>query len=161
MNLSRYFRFCFLPVFVLICTACDPCENQVLQEELSPTKTRKAVVFQRQCGALGGTSTQVSVLPTDAKPFAGGNVFGVDANADPSLETSSGGPASGGPAVTVKWVGEQELQIAHDTRVRVFQSETALGDVTITYNAQTQPEPAPEPTPEPKPSESSPKRKRK
>ncbi len=154
MNLSRYFRSCFLPVFVLICTACDPCENQVLQEELSPTKTRKAVVFQRQCGALGGTSTQVSVLPTAAKPFAGGNAFGVDANADPSLETSSGGPA-----VTVKWVGEQELPIAHDARVRVFQSETALGDVTITYDAQAQP--APEPAPEPKSSESSPKRKRK
>ncbi len=156
MNLSRYFCFRFLPVFVLICTACDPCENQVLQEELSPTKTRKAVVFQRQCGALGGTSTQVSVLPTAAKPFAGGNIFGVDANADPSLETSSGGPA-----VTVKWVGEQELQIAHDARVRVFQSETALGDVTITYDAQAQPEPAPEPAPEPKPSEASPKRKQK
>lgn len=152
MNLSRYFRLCFSPVFVLICTACDPCENQVLQEELSPTKARKAVVFQRQCGALGGMSTQVSVLPTAAKPFAGGNVFGVDANTDPSLETSSGGPA-----VAVTWVGEQELQIAHDARVRVFQSETSLGDVTITYDAQAQPEPAPEP----KPSEPSPKRKRK
>ncbi|NOT58368.1 MAG: hypothetical protein HOP18_27550 [Deltaproteobacteria bacterium] len=161
MNLSRYIRLCFSPVFILMCTACDPCENQVLQEELSPTKTQKAVVFQRQCGALGGTSTQVSVLPTDAKPFAGGNVFGADTNADPSLETSSGGPTSGGPAVTVKWLGEQELQITHDARVRVFQSEEALGGVTITYDAQAQPEPAPEPAAEPKPTDESPKRKRK
>jgi len=135
-------------------TACDPCENHVLQEELAPTGVQKAVVFQRQCGIFGGTSTQVSVLPTSAQPFAGGNIFGADANADPSLEMPSGGPP-----IAVKWLGGQELQIAYDARVRVFQSEKTLGDVTITYDAQAQGEP--EPTAEPKPSESSSKRRRK
>jgi hypothetical protein len=137
-----------------MCTACDPCENLVLQEEPTLSGAQKAVVFQRQCGALGGTSTQVSVLPASAKPFAGGNIFGADANADPSLETPSGGPP-----IAVKWLAEQELQIAYDARVRVFQSEKTLGNVTITYDAQTQQEP--EPTPEPKPVEPSPKRRKK
>jgi hypothetical protein len=154
MNLPRYFRFCLSSVLAMICTACDPCENLVLQEEPAPSGAQKAVVFQRQCGALGGASTQISVLPASAKPFAGGNIFGADANADQSLETQSGEPS-----ISVKWLGEQELQITYDARVRVFQSEKALGNVTVTYDAQAQKEP--EPTPEPQPTETPPKRKRK
>ena len=154
MNFSLPSRFCLSAALTLMCTACDPCENKVLQEELAPNKTQKAVVFQRQCGALGGTSTQVSVLPTSAQPFAGGNIFSADTNTDPSLETPEGSPA-----IAVKWVGEQELQIAHDARVRVFQSEKELGNVTITYDTQTQEKP--EPAPEPKPPEPPPKRRRK
>ena len=154
MNLSRYCRFCLSLIFALTITSCDPCENHVLQEESAPNGTQKAVVFQRQCGVLGGTSTQVSVLPTSAQPFAGGNIFGADANADPSLETPDGGLP-----IAVKWVGEQELQIAYDARVRVFQSEKTLGNVTVTYDAQAQGEP--ESTAEPKSSESPPQRKKK
>lgn len=145
---------CLSSVMAIMCTACDPCENQVLQEELAPNGTQKAVVFQRQCGILGGTSTQVSVLPTSAQPFAGGNIFGADANADQSLEMPSGGPP-----IAVKWVGEQELQIAYDARVRVFQSEKTLGTVTVTYDAQAQAEP--EPSPDIKPAETPPKRREK
>lgn len=148
MNFPRYFRFCLSTILVLFITSCDPCENFVLQEEPAPSGAQKAVVFQRQCGVLGGTSTQVSVLPASAQPFAGGNVFGADANADQSLEIPSGGPP-----IAVKWLGEQELQIAYEARVRVFQSEKMLGDVTISYNAQTAPEPAP--------ADSSPKRNKK
>jgi hypothetical protein len=148
MNFPPYFRFCLSSIFAIIFTACDPCENYVLQEELAPNGAQKAVVFQRQCGIFGGTSTQVSVLPTSAQPFAGGNIFGADANADQSLEMPSGGPP-----IAVKWLGGQELQIAYDARVRVFQSEKMLGDVTISYNAQTALEPAP--------TDSSPKRNKK
>lgn len=153
MNLSRYFRFCLSSTFAIVITSCDPCDNRILQEEPSPTGMQKAVVFQRQCGILGGTSTQVSVLPNSAQPFAGGNIFGADANVDPPLETPDGGLP-----ITVKWVGEQELQIAYDARMRVFQSEKALGNITITYDAQTQRES--EPTPEPKPVEPPAKKRR-
>lgn len=153
MNLPRYFRFCLSLIFATAITACDPCDNLILQEELSPNGTQKAVVFQRRCGILGGTSTQVSILPNSAQPFAGGNVFGADAKVDPPLET----PDDGLP-ITVKWVGEQELQIAYDARMRVFQSEKTLGNVTITYDAQTQREL--EPIPEPKPVETPAKKRR-
>jgi len=154
MNLSRYCRFCLSPIFALTITSCDPCDNLVLQEELAPNGIQKAVVFQRQCGIFGGISTQVSILPTSAQPFAGGNIFGADTNADPSLEAPDGVLP-----ITVKWVGEQELQITYDARVRVFQSEKTLGNVTVTYDAQAQGEP--ESTAEPKSSESPPKQKKK
>lgn len=141
MNFPVYLRFCLSFALVINFTACDPCDNHVLQEELDPNGKHKAVVFQRQCGVLGGTSTQVSVLPVSAQPFAGGNIFGADANEDQELEMPSGGPP-----IAVKWISEQELQIAYDARVRVFQAEKMLGDVTITYNTQTETEPDPTPS---------------
>lgn len=138
MNLPPYVRCRLLATFALTFTACDPCENHVLQEELAANGERKAVVFQRQCGVFGGTSIQVSLLQPAAQPFAGGNIFGADTNADQALETPDGALP-----IAVKWIGERELEIAHDARVRVFQSEKMLGDVTISYNVQTAPEPAP------------------
>lgn len=142
MNFSLSFRFCLPFVLVTLFTACDPCDNHVLQEEPAPSGNHKAVVFQRQCGVLGGTSTQVSVLPVSAQPFAGGNIFGADANEDEELEMPSGGPP-----IAVKWISAQELQIAYDARVRVFQSEKLLGDVTITYNTRTEQTETEEPDP--------------
>ena len=143
MDFHVFFRCCAMIILATTLTACDPCDNHILQEEPDPSGTLKAVVFQRQCGVLGGTSTQVSVLPlSTAHPLAGGNVFGADTNNDqaPSMP-------SGGPAIAVKWINERELQIAYDPRVRVFQSEKTLGSVTITYNAQAETEPLPSPEP--------------
>jgi hypothetical protein len=136
MYFSLSFRSCFTPILLILCSACDPCDNHILQEELTPDRTQKAVVFQRQCGSFGGTSTQVSVLPASARPFAGGNIFGADTNANETLAMPSGGPP-----IAVKWINEHELQVSYDGRIRVFQSEKKLGDVAITYNVQSTTEP--------------------
>lgn len=148
MDFYTFFRFCTTTILAMTLTACDPCDNHVLQEEPDPSGKLKAVVFQRECGVLGGTSTQISVLPVSTThPLAGGNVFGADTNAGQA-------PAmpSGGPAIAVKWITEQELQIAYDNRVRVFQSEKTLGPVAITYNARAQTETLSSPEPANSPS---------
>jgi hypothetical protein len=86
-------------------------------------------VFQRDCGATTGFSTQISILPVDEKmPNEGGNVFVADSNhgAAPSGR-------GGGPIVEVRWLNESELLIKHDSRARVFQSEQSLRGVKIHY----------------------------
>ena len=148
MDFYTFFRFCTVAILATAFTACDPCDNHVLQEEPDPSGKLKVVVFQRECGVLGGMSTQVSILPVSTTQLlAGGNVFGADTN-----EGQAPAMPSGGPAIAVKWINEQELQIAYDTRVRVFQSEKTLGPVTITYNAQTETEARSLPEPSPSPS---------
>jgi hypothetical protein len=148
MDFYLFFRLCTVVSLTISLTACDPCDNHVLQEEPDPSGTLKAVVFQRECGVLGGTSTQVSVLPVSTtQPLAGGNVFGADTN-----EGQAPAMPSGGPAIAVKWLSGQELQIAYDNRVRVFQSEKTLGSVTITYNAQAETETFSSPEPSTSPS---------
>ncbi len=126
-------RGCVCTSLVITLMACDPCNNRVLQELPDPTGATKAVIFQRSCGPFGGTSTQISVLPTSAQQLiAGGNAFGADTadGAAPALP-------SGGPPVVVTWANAQDLYVTYDSRVRVFQAETQLNGVTISYEARS------------------------
>jgi hypothetical protein len=119
--------------FGILLAGCDPCENRMLQEIVDPSNGRKAILFERSCGAFGGTSTQVSILPATAyRLIAGGNTFSADSNqgAAPDLP-------EGGPPVTMTWISPVELQVVYDTRMRVFQAITHVNDVTISYETQT------------------------
>ncbi len=105
------------------------CDNTPLAEVPSPGGTRKAVVFQRDCGATTGFSTQVSVLAAGEKlPNDGGNVF----VADTDHGQAPSGPG-GGPVVEVVWLGEERLLIRHHRRARVFRSEAHVGSVAVGY----------------------------
>jgi hypothetical protein len=109
----------------------DPCGNDVLAEMPSPDKRYRVVVFQRDCGATTGFSTQLSLLRSQ-QPLGneGGNVFAADTNhgAAPS------GPG-GGPDVSVRWVNSGELVVVHHPKARVFLAEPKVSGVRITYSA--------------------------
>ena len=52
------------------------CGNDVIEEVVSPNGKTKALVFQRDCGATTGFSTQISILSYQARlPDKPGNVF--------------------------------------------------------------------------------------
>ena len=105
------------------------CGNEVLKEVASPSGKMKAVIFQRDCGATTGFSTQVSVISKDEKlPDEGGNAFAADTDHG---EASSG--QSGGPEVEVSWLSESELLVKHDTRARALQHSPSPGNVRILY----------------------------
>ena len=105
------------------------CGNELLSETRSPDGKLKAIMFQRDCGATTGFSTQISILSVDEKlPNEGGNVFVADS--DHGAAPSGRG---GGPIVEVHWLNESELLIKHDSRARVFHSEQSLGRVKIRY----------------------------
>ena len=105
------------------------CGNQPLAEARSPGGARKVIVFQRDCGATTGFSTQASVLPADGElPDDGGNVF----VADDDHGAAPSGPG-GGPAVDAAWISENRLLIRQHPRARVFRAEPRIGDVEVLY----------------------------
>ena len=54
----------------------DICGNEIAVELISPDKNYKAVIFQRDCGATTGFSTQVSVLGVNEElENKSGNIF--------------------------------------------------------------------------------------
>jgi len=121
-------------VFVFLLSGTDDlCGNSPLLEVQSPNGTLKAVVFERNCGATTGFSTQVSVIKA-AGTLAneGGNLFVADTdhNAAPS------GPG-GGPAVRVTWVGPSALRIEHHPLARVFRSEPSVNGVQVQYGIRS------------------------
>jgi hypothetical protein len=105
------------------------CANDVIKEVVSPDGKKKVVVFQRNCGATTGFSTQASVLTVSRSlPNDGGNVFSADTNhgAAPS------GPG-GGPELEASWVGPKELVLEHHTQARVFKAEPSIGDTHVRF----------------------------
>ena len=101
-------------------TACldlgGSCVNEQLDAVASPDGTHRAVVFQRDCGATTGFSTQISVLAAGAAlPDSSGNVF----SADTDHGRAPAGPG-GGPRVSVRWITNDTLEIRYDARARVF-----------------------------------------
>jgi hypothetical protein len=95
------------------------CSNDVLMDIPSPDGEHKAIVFQRDCGATTGFSTQISVLRvSQSLGNNAGNIF----VADTDHGTAPSGPG-GGPAVQVQWSGTKALTVLHHPKVRVFSAE--------------------------------------
>ncbi len=96
------------------------CVNTIYQTEVSPDKTHRAVIFQRNCGATTGFSTQVSILGhDDALPEGKGNTY----------------IAAGHPQITklqLNWLDEMHLSI-RNTDSAAFKSETRIGSIQVSY----------------------------
>jgi len=109
----------------------DACGNDLIAQLPSPDGKFNAIVFQRDCGATTGYSTQISVLPSDRSlGNSSGNVFSADT--DHGAAPSGSG---GGPAVQVRWIGPTSLSVSHHPMVRIFLAKPEFGSVHITYKA--------------------------
>jgi hypothetical protein len=106
-------------------TSCgDFCGNEVLSETQSPSGVKRAVVFQRSCGATTGFSRQVSVLPNHEDLFQkAGNTFIADMGQKP-IENL---------ALETRWSSADELVVTYPARARVFLQETRARGVKISY----------------------------
>lgn len=98
--------------------ASSSCANSAIAEYPAPGGRLKAVVFERDCGATTGYSTQVSILGIGASlPNGAGNVFVAD--------------YAGG--VRVDWRSDTNLRIEHHANARLFKSEAKFENVAVEY----------------------------
>jgi hypothetical protein len=96
-----------------------------------------AVLFERDCGATTGFSTQVSVFEDSIWPRAtgGGNAFVADAGHRDLAPTSWGGPWA-----DMRWLDESTLEIRYDARSRAFLVSDQVEDVRIRAVAVSAPD---------------------
>ena len=105
------------------------CTNEVLAEVVSPDSTSRAVVFNRECGATTGSTTQVSIMPVGAAlPDSSGNVFIADDDHGRAPSASHGGPR-----VDLRWATSDTLELRHHHLARVFTRETERSGVTVRF----------------------------
>ncbi len=125
-------ELCLLVLASTLAACDDGCRNEVLETVPSLSRDLKAVVFQRDCGAATGFSTQISILRADEKLRGGGNTFVADTDhgAAPS-------GAGGGPPVGVTWDQAGKLKIEVHPAARVFKQETQIGDTQVVYSHET------------------------
>ncbi len=111
------------------------CRNEVIAEAASPDHHFKAVVFQRDCGATTGFSTQVSVVKASAGfGNSAGNVFTSDTN-----RGSAPSGQGGGPEVKIRWRSPGLLVVSYHSAARVFKAEQEVGSVKVKYEQLSQP----------------------
>jgi len=114
-------------VGILIYFADEMCENQIYKEYLSPNKSLKAIIFQRDCGATTSFSTQISILDSDEKlGNKSGNIFII-----------KGYPNEVAP--TLNWESDNKLNIQHSLNGNEFKAKNSFGwfnSITITYKTK-------------------------
>ncbi len=119
------------------CGAIDPCADRIIAEMPSPTGAVRVVVFERDCGATTGFSTQVSVLPRGETFHPTPNSLTSSSQANCFTCDSGHGQAAegpgGGPWVAARWLSPTEVEIRYDQRARVFRRETSVRGVSVRY----------------------------
>ncbi|MBW3559597.1 MAG: hypothetical protein KY446_10300 [Proteobacteria bacterium] len=114
-----------LAMWVSSCSAA--CRNDPVATADAPTGELKAVLFQRDCGATTGFSSQVS-LTNDGALSAGGNVFIADTNHEAASAASWGGPW-----VELRWLSPKHLLVRYDADARVFAQNQNVSGVDVSY----------------------------
>ena len=106
------------------------CGNKFLSEMPSPDRIYRVVVFQRDCGATSGFSTQVSVLKAgELLPNQSGNLFIADTDRG---KAPSG--MGGGPEVRLSWIGSRSVRLIYHKNTRVFLANPRFSEVSATYD---------------------------
>jgi hypothetical protein len=107
------------------------CGNSIVATELSPDRAMKAVLFERDCGATTGFSSQVSVLRADDElPNEGGNVF--------AANEGIGGEATswGGPFVALQWRDARTLLLKYDASADVRFRNDRVREIKVVLEKQ-------------------------
>lgn len=109
--------------------ACsDTCVNTEVSRLTAPNGRFDAVLFQRDCGATTGFSSQIAIVLR-------GGVLGV-ANAFYRADDDHGAARAGpwgGPAVTTHWLAADRLLVRYAEKSRIFEQGAKTSGVSITY----------------------------
>lgn len=96
------------------------CGNETLQQSYSPNGLYKAVVFERDCGATTGFSTQVSILPVGEELS--------DSDAGNTLICSDD---FGRQEIKIEWEGSRCLKLFYSERACDLSKEAGQTGISI------------------------------
>lgn len=106
----------------------DVCVNEQVSRTDAPDGLHSAVMFQRDCGATTGFSTQISLVKPGDEPSRGGNTLRADAD--------HGAAATGdwdGPWAEMEWLAPDHLGIRYAAKSRLFEQADQVSGVKISY----------------------------
>ncbi len=118
--------------FVALSGCSDSCVNTLVSRADSPDGQHSAVLFQRDCGATTGYSTQVSVLEKRAKLTGSGNAFRADDDHGAAAVGNYGGPWA-----EVSWLAPNHLLVRYAAKSRLFEQEEEVSGVRVSYQQVT------------------------
>lgn len=126
-GMRRSLRASFLALAVLVSGCADTCANEIVDRVGSPNGNYDAVLFQRDCGATTGFSTQISLVPAGEDIEGSGNVF----VADDSHGRAEAG-SWGGPWAQIRWKSG-ELDVSYAAGSRIFEQNRLVSDIAVQF----------------------------
>lgn len=87
-------------------------------------------MFQRDCGATTGFSTQISIIDAGDKLSGMGNTFRAD---DDHGAAQAGN--WGGPWAEIKWLSSDRLLVRYDGKSRLYEQDDHVSGVAVVYQA--------------------------
>lgn len=116
-----------LLLWAVAVSGCGMCGNRLLNAVNSVDGRFKAVVFDRTCGAMTGTATNVSILSSgDDLPNDKGNI---------AIATGSGPSTNPVETVELHWLSSRELLIEYTEGADFSRRVTNSRGVSIIYKA--------------------------
>jgi hypothetical protein len=112
----------------LLAACSDQCSNALVKVVKAPGGRHAAALFQRDCGATTGFSTQISVLAPGDKVTGSGNAFIADDNRGIAAVGSWQGSWA-----DVQWLSPDHLLVRYADKSRVFKQSDQVAGVAITY----------------------------
>ncbi|WP_077145017.1 hypothetical protein [Sphingopyxis sp. KK2] len=106
----------------------DGCGNEIITRSDATGGAHSAVMFNRNCGATTGFTTQISIVPSGEQPSGAGNAFVAD---DDHGAATTGD--WGGPWAEMTWLAPDHLRIRYVPKSRLFKQEENVSDVKISY----------------------------
>jgi hypothetical protein len=116
---------------IAACDIAGGCGNETVRRAAAPDGVHDPILFQRDCGATTGFSTQVSVVAHGAAPRGGGNAFVADDDHGKAADTPWHGPWAG-----LRWLAADRLLIVSDLDARVFRQAERVDGVTLIYRTR-------------------------
>lgn len=106
----------------------DGCANTLISRADAPDEVHSAVMFERNCGATTGFSTQISVVQRGEEPSGNGNTFRAD-------DDHGAAPAGrwGGPWAEMRWLAPNHLLIRYAAKSRLFEQADEVSGVKVSY----------------------------
>jgi hypothetical protein len=118
-----------LALFVTLVGGCDDgCGNKIIARSNAPGGAHSAVMFERNCGATTGFSTQMSIVSSGEQPSGAGNAFVAD---DDHGAAATGD--WGGPWAEMTWLAPDHLRIRYAAKSRFFKQEDKVSGVKISF----------------------------
>jgi hypothetical protein len=125
------FKVVLPATFCLVLGGCsETCTNTIVSRLSSPDGQREAVMFQRDCGATTGFSTQVSILDAGSKLNGAGNTFRADDDHDAARVGDWGGSWA-----EIKWLSSDHLLVRYAAKSRIFEQDDTVSGVKVTYES--------------------------
>jgi hypothetical protein len=121
--------FSALGLFFFAISFSEMCGNRIVYSSVSPDNELQVIIFNRDCGATTGFSTQVSILSSYEKlNDEAGNVFIADDGYE-DMEMDEFGLIK----IEAKWINSKSLIITYDSLAQVFKKELMINGVAISY----------------------------